>query len=63
MQSSAQNPRAIRACEKVGFVKMPATSEQIQVEWGGVDHHDSVLMIREMEHTTSGSRRRGDPRA
>jgi diamine N-acetyltransferase len=53
MQPRARNPRAIRAYEEVGFVARPATPEQIKVEWGGVDHHDSVLMIRETEHPTS----------
>ena len=48
MQPSARNPRAIRAYEKAGFVKMPATPEQIAAAWSGVDHHDSVLMIREV---------------
>jgi len=47
MQPSARNPRAVRAYEKVGFVRVPATPEEIAAEWGGVDHHDSVLMIRE----------------
>lgn len=51
MQPSARNPRAIRAYEKVGFVKTPATPEQIESEWGGVDHHDSVMMIREIDRT------------
>ncbi len=52
MQPSARNPRAIRAYEKVGFVKTPATPGRIESEWGGVDHHDSVMMIREVDHTT-----------
>ena len=46
MQPSARNPRAIRAYE-AGFAKVSATPEEIKDEWGGVDHHDSVLMIRE----------------
>jgi RimJ/RimL family protein N-acetyltransferase len=46
MQPSERNPRAIRAYEKVGFVRVPATPEEIAADWGGVDHHDSVLMIR-----------------
>jgi RimJ/RimL family protein N-acetyltransferase len=46
MQPSARNPRAIRAYEKAGFVRTPATPEQIRAEWGGVDSEDSVLMIR-----------------
>jgi RimJ/RimL family protein N-acetyltransferase len=62
MQPSARNPRAIRAYEKVGFVATPATPDEIEAEWGGVDHHDSVLMIRERHHTTTASSRRGDPR-
>ena len=47
MQPSARNPRAVRAYEKVGFVRVPATAEEIEADWGGVDHPDSVLMIRE----------------
>ncbi len=47
MQPSARNPRAIRAYEKVGFEQVPATAEEIAADWGGVDHPDSVLMIRE----------------
>ena len=53
MQPSARNPRAIRAYEKAGFVARPATPEEIHAEWGGVDHHDSVLMIREADHPTT----------
>ena len=45
MQPSAQNPRAIRAYEKVGFVQVPSTPEQIRAEWGAVDSEDSVLML------------------
>ncbi len=48
MQPSARNPRAVRAYEKVGFVRVPATAEEIAADWGGVDHPDSVLMIREV---------------
>jgi diamine N-acetyltransferase len=48
MQPSARNPRAIRAYEKAGFKRYSATPEKIKAEWGGVDHHDSVLMIREI---------------
>lgn len=62
MQPSARNPRAIRAYVKAGFVARPATPEQIKAEWGGVDHHDSVLMIREEDNTTTGPGRRGNPR-
>ena len=51
-QPSARNPRAIRAYEKAGFVRTPATPEQIRTEWGGVDSEDSVLMIRRDNHTT-----------
>jgi RimJ/RimL family protein N-acetyltransferase len=47
MQPSARNPRAVRAYEKVGFVRVPATPAEIAADWGGVDHEDSVLMIRE----------------
>lgn len=53
MQPSARNPRAIRAYEKAGFVRTPATPEEIRAEWGGVDAEDSVLMLRRDDHTTS----------
>lgn len=56
MQPSASNPRAIRAYEKAGFVRTPATPEEIQAEWGGVDGDDAVLMIRRTDHTTTASR-------
>jgi RimJ/RimL family protein N-acetyltransferase len=46
MQPSARNPRAVRAYKKAGFMVVSATSEEIKAEWGGVDHHDSVLMIK-----------------
>jgi diamine N-acetyltransferase len=55
MQPSARNPRAIRAYEKAGFVRTPATAEQIRMEWGGVDSEDSVLMIRKGDHTAAKS--------
>ncbi|MFC1452177.1 GNAT family N-acetyltransferase [Verrucomicrobiota bacterium] len=55
MQPSARNPRAIRAYQKAGFVRTPATPEQIRAEWGGVDAEDSVLMIRKEDHTTGAS--------
>jgi len=48
MQPSARNPRAVRAYEKVGFARVPATPDEIAADWGGVDHADSVLMIREV---------------
>jgi len=47
IQPSARNPRAVRAYEKVGFVRVPATAEEIAAAWGAEDHADSVLMIRE----------------
>lgn len=50
MQPSARNPRAVRAYEKVGFVQVPATPEEIAADWGDVDHPDSVLMLREVDH-------------
>ncbi len=49
MQPSARNPRAVRAYEKVGFVQVPATAEEIAADWGEADHPDSVLMLREVE--------------
>ena len=55
MQPSARNPRAIRAYEKAGFVRVPATAEEIAADWGGVDHHDSVLMLREAAPAASVS--------
>lgn len=58
MQPSARNPRAIRAYEKAGFVRVPATAQEIEADWGGVDHHDSVLMLRHAGATAA----RGVPR-
>jgi len=51
IQPSDQNPRAIRAYEKAGFVRTPATPEQIRAQWGGVDSDNSVLMIQNEERT------------
>ncbi len=46
VQPSARNPRAIRAYEKTGFVRTPTSPEEFQAQWGRIDCHDSVLMIR-----------------
>ncbi|MFC1820229.1 hypothetical protein ACFLZG_03975 [Thermodesulfobacteriota bacterium] len=45
MQPSARNPRAIRAYDKVGFDATPASPEEIESEWSGVDHHDNRWII------------------
>jgi len=46
MQPSARNPRAIRAYEKIGFVRLPLTVEEAQAQWGPNDYFDSVYMVK-----------------
>lgn len=46
MQPSARNPRAIRAYEKIGFVKLPLTVEEARARWGPNDYFDSVYMVK-----------------
>jgi RimJ/RimL family protein N-acetyltransferase len=46
VQPSARNPRAIRAYEKVGFVRLQVPLEQAVQEWGPNDYVDSVYMVK-----------------
>jgi len=46
VQPSARNPRAIRAYEKIGFVKLPLTVEEARNIWWQNDYFDSVYMVK-----------------
>ena len=46
VQPSARNPRAIRAYEKVGFVRLNVPLEEAVREWGPNDYFDSVYMVK-----------------
>jgi len=46
VQPSARNPRAIRAYEKIGFVKLPLSAEEARNTWGPNDYFDSVYMVK-----------------
>jgi diamine N-acetyltransferase len=46
VQPSARNPRAIRAYEKIGFVRLGLSLEEAREVWGPSDHIDSVYMVR-----------------
>lgn len=46
VQPSARNPRAIRAYEKAGFVRLGHSVEQARETWGPSDYVDSVYMVR-----------------
>lgn len=46
VQPSGRNPRAIRAYEKVGFVRLELSTEDAIVEWGPNDYDDSVYMVK-----------------
>lgn len=48
VQPSARNPRAIRAYEKIGFVKLNAPLAQAIEAWGPNDHTDSVYMVKSL---------------
>lgn len=48
MQPSARNPRAIRAYEKIGFVRQNLTAEEAQAIWGKSDYFDFVYMVKTM---------------
>lgn len=49
MQPSARNPRAIRAYEKIGFVRLPLTVEAARQRWGPNDYFDSVYMVKTLK--------------
>jgi len=46
VQPSSRNPRAIRAYEKVGFVRLEVALEEAVKEWGPNDYSDSVHMVK-----------------
>jgi len=46
VQPSARNPRAIRAYEKVGFVRATVPLEEAVRDWGPNDYYDSVYMVK-----------------
>jgi RimJ/RimL family protein N-acetyltransferase len=46
VQPSGRNPRAIRAYEKVGFVKLDVPLDVAVKEWGPNDYYDSVHMVK-----------------
>jgi diamine N-acetyltransferase len=46
VQPSSRNPRAIRAYEKVGFVKLDIPLKGAVEEWGPNDYYDSVFMVK-----------------
>src|SRR5208337_3919018 len=46
VQSTASNPRAIRAYEKVGFRRLEVPLESARELWGLNDYCDSVYMVR-----------------
>lgn len=49
VQPSGRNPRAIRAYEKVGFVRLGVPLEEAVREWGPNDYYDSVHMVKKMK--------------
>jgi RimJ/RimL family protein N-acetyltransferase len=46
VQPSARNPRGIRAYEKIGFIRLPFTTEEARKLWGPSDYYDSVYMVK-----------------
>jgi len=49
VQPSNRNPRAMRAYEKVGFVKWDVPLEDAIHEWGPNDYKDSVYMVKTLK--------------
>lgn len=46
VQPSARNARAMRAYEKVGFVRTAVPLKEAVREWGPNDYYDSVHMVK-----------------
>jgi diamine N-acetyltransferase len=46
VQPSARNKRAIRSYEKIGFTRLPLTTEEARALWGPSDYFDSVYMVK-----------------
>jgi diamine N-acetyltransferase len=51
VQPSARNPRAIRAYEKIGFVRLDVGIEEARQMWGPSDNYDSVYMVKTIAAT------------
>lgn len=49
VQPSARNPRAIRAYEKVGFVRLGLSLDEAVKAWGPNDYFDSVCMVKTLK--------------
>ena len=49
VQPSGRNPRAMRAYEKVGFVRLDVPQEESVKEWGANDYYDSVYMVKRIK--------------
>lgn len=46
IRPSARNPRAIRAYQKAGFIRVPMTSEEQANTYGAADYEDVVVLIK-----------------
>lgn len=56
IQPSLRNPRAIRAYEKAGFVKVGCSTEEAEKRFNSVrDCFDSQYMVKQMGHPASSS--------
>jgi diamine N-acetyltransferase len=51
VQPSARNPRAIRAYEKAGFVRLDIPLEEAVDDWGPSDYFDSAHMVKKIKST------------
>ena len=60
VQPSARNRRAIRAYEKIGFVKLPLTVKEARAQWGPNDYFDSVYMVKAVAADESARNIKGD---
>jgi len=45
---SARNPRSVATFQKVGFKRLPLSSDEGHKEFGFQDYHDSVYLLRDM---------------
>lgn len=46
VRPSARNPRAIRAYEKAGFVRLDLSLEEVQARWGVGEYLDGISLIK-----------------
>jgi RimJ/RimL family protein N-acetyltransferase len=60
VQPSARNPRAIRAYEKIGFVKLSLSVEEARQIWGPNDYFDSVYMVKAVPPDERARNTKGD---